>query len=287
MLARQAVLARVTSDSSPSPATPTGKATHTGVPACRASVYAAYGTRAAMEHLWTFRSLGAELRGEWPHGLTTIMYHLYGHEATRCWWFSASSFLYTCLGLAIYSRREDIRATCPRMQTYSLLHSVAGERALEAEALMWCIQGFASYFHDVYNFSASSLCSVVDRVGATFLFINSALKFFACDLDGANFYILAVTMSIAVFCYMMSQVYFGLLIREIKTRCKKFDTDITPIEGEVTRHDIDFMRRGASRMERFFYKKAMLWHSLWHLSGPLGGYLIIEYVAYVGASGPS
>jgi len=121
--------------------------------------------------------------------------------------------------------------------------------------------------------------SGLDRAGAILLFINSALKYFACDLDGTNVCILAATFAIASFCFMMSNVYFGLMIREIKTRQKKFDTDITPIEGEVTRHDIDFMRRGASRMEQHFFGKAMLWHSAWHLAGPLGGYILIEYMA--------
>ena len=81
---------------------------------------------------------------------------------------------------------------------------------------------------------------------------------------------------------MKSQVYFGLLIREIKTRCKKFDHDITPIEGDIMRHDIDLLHKSASKSERRFFDKAMWWHTLWHAAA-LGGVVVVELQVRLGA----
>eukprot|EP00929_Paragymnodinium_shiwhaense_P119577 TRINITY_DN91481_c0_g1_i1.p1 TRINITY_DN91481_c0_g1~~TRINITY_DN91481_c0_g1_i1.p1 ORF type:complete len:313 (+),score=46.38 TRINITY_DN91481_c0_g1_i1:72-1010(+) len=109
--------------------------------------------------------------------------------------------------------------------------------AWHVESKLLLLQGLLSYLHDSHFQGRSPYAKAADRTCATSLTLCQPLKMAFCAMDGWQILILLWSYSLGLFC----------LSRSYKTAA-------------------------AGRM--FAYQ---VWHTLWHILLPLGGFLWIEY----------
>jgi len=105
------------------------------------------------------------------------------------------------------------------------------------EAWLLLIQGCLSFMHDAYFAGRSPTAKLADRCCASFLTLCQPLKLAFCNMDAIQLSLLACFWTLGLLCFKASSRAFA--------------------SGDGRRYQI--------------------FHTLWHILLPLGGYLWIEY----------
>lgn len=109
------------------------------------------------------------------------------------------------------------------------------------EAFLLLMQGFLSYTHDAHFAGRNKFAKWADRCCATFLTCCQPLKFAFCKMDLIQLVLLIAFWALGLYCFALG--------------------------GKATKVG-----------NRFRYQ---VFHTLWHIALPLGGYLWIEYTCYM------
>jgi len=113
-------------------------------------------------------------------------------EAWGVWWFVASCFTYSCVGILMLVRCEELVAVCP----YHFWH---------VEAALLLQQGVLAFLNDAYFFGVSRRVQWADRVSASFLSMCQPFKFISCSMDFAQSSVLSVSFLCGVLAFAKAQ----------------------------------------------------------------------------------
>ncbi|CAE8581174.1 unnamed protein product, partial [Polarella glacialis] len=108
------------------------------------------------------------------------------------------------------------------------------------EAYLLLLQGFLSFMHDAYFAGRSPAAKLADRCCASFLTMCQPLKFAFCSMDAVQLALLLVFWTLGILCFQAGGRAFAA--------------------GQGRRYQV--------------------FHTLWHIFLPLGGFMWIEYTRY-------
>jgi len=107
----------------------------------------------------------------------------------------------------------------------------------EAEAFLLLMQGLLSFLHDAHFAGRSRAAKAADRSCATFLTLCQPLKFSFCRMDSVQLALLLAFWALGLLCF----------------------------------------RAGGQAFAAKRWRRYQVFHTLWHIALPMGGFLWIEY----------